>query len=854
MARVKRPKAKKAGGSGERSEPAAPAEPVSDPVGFMSEDDFVPIDRAPAPPGGAAPPTARAPVRVQLNGPKGELAAVESVELARAAMYWSQVVRNRLRWAGAKSSSQDLNLESRQQLNKLGVTDGQLEAIARADVLEVSIPYTREEEGWEARVFPWEYVVNAAIKLVREGPPLTVVRHLRRAAGAGPAAPATAPSALRLLYVQAVPHALDSWDFSREEDRVITSFADSADDATLVQYERVINPDREALRGAVARHKPDVIHVAGFDTHQAADLLGKPESRERRDGVILCRSPAPDEVDAETIAAILNAGAPGHPPRLVGFDTYNSASRVAALTVAGGAAAAVGFQDVFNDDLAELFFFNFYMAWRLSGYDALPAFLRAQEFLRTSGLALTGSGVVLWQSQSIVGSSADLTPSAAARRRRAKPAVGASAGTAALTVTGAPAGGGTPTSTRSGDALWDRMEEVKKKTIFGREAVKTSLRDIFLYEDVKPFIRLNYSRLHNDRGLFEKFVLKRSAGINGLIPGLKLRVEINVGEMSPASYEQTFDMVESLSPNFHELIRVPLVSEFLRKLRHTMKTNLYVSLTWGGDTVYDNTYGVDLLAVDEWLDTDTDRTLLPSFVLSGDPIVPRIIDAAQRYLVALRDDAAAGFDGYQALDESPDDPDQAVDSQVRAIWTALGQDFAVKYINPPPTFTKDSQRLRTPSDVVEGRRGTCIDLALLLMACLEYIDIHPVIFLLKDHAFPGYWRSPTAQRDFVRKRAVPAATAASPPAPPGTAPPPPAATEPWYFDASNYDEIQGLIRAGVLVPLETVWLTQNRGFWEAIEQGNNNLHDRTQFESMMDLWLARDHGVTPLPILAEGQS
>jgi hypothetical protein len=58
------------------------------------------------------------------------------------------------------------------------------------------------------------------------------------------------------------------------------------------------------------------------------------------------------------------------------------------------------------------------------------------------------------------------------------------------------------------------------------------------------------------------------------------------------------------------------------------------------------------------------------------------------------------------------------------------------YINPPPTFTEKSQRLRTPSDIVMGKRGTCIDLTLLLAACLEYAEIYPVLFLLKDHAFP----------------------------------------------------------------------------------------------------------------------
>jgi len=141
--------------------------------------------------------------------------------------------------------------------------------------------------------------------------------------------------------------------------------------------------------------------------------------------------------------------------------------------------------------------------------------------------------------------------------------------------------------------------------------------------------------------------------------------------------------------------------------------------------------------------------------------------------------------------------------------------------------------------------------------------VYPVIFLLEGHAFPGYWRSPSAQMDFVTNPEDPAPASAGPstPAAPatgaatgaeaGSATPP--AREPWYFGKGSYTKIVRLIREGSLVPLESVWLTKNKAFWEAVEQGNNNLHDPTEFESMMDLSLARDHDITPLPILAEAR-
>ena len=67
-----------------------------------------------------------------------------------------------------------------------------------------------------------------------------------------------------------------------------------------------------------------------------------------------------------------------------------------------------------------------------------------------------------------------------------------------------------------------RMTEEKKSRIFSGEGFEP-IRDIFLYDDIKPFKRLNYSLLHNDRGLFEKFDLKRAVGVNGRIQGSSSR-------------------------------------------------------------------------------------------------------------------------------------------------------------------------------------------------------------------------------------------------------------------------------------------------------------------------------------------
>jgi hypothetical protein len=139
--------------------------------------------------------------------------------------------------------------------------------------------------------------------------------------------------------------------------------------------------------------------------------------------------------------------------------------------------------------------------------------------------------------------------------------------------------------------------------------------------------------------------------------------------------------------------------------------------------------------------------------------------------------------------------------------------------------------------VLRGGKGTCIDLALLLAACLESVDIRPVLFLLRGHALPGYWRSPDAHAEFEGvgrpevKRADEAAT--------------PAQRVAWQ--SYGHPEVLSRVRALDLVPLETVELTRRGSFREARARGAEGVSG-DGFEAMVDVALARKHGVTPIPI------
>jgi hypothetical protein len=783
------------------------------------------------------------PTKISLRA-RGSKSVEWSVTPALA-MRWSSAVLNRRRWAGDEKSSARQSLAAAEALPRdLRDWLDSLGGEGFDGLVEVHVEHESERQSWPARLFPWEYVLTAARK--RNEFPMTVMRSIstdaktvRRSSNGVVLYIESAPAGLRAEYGfdnerTLVCRALGIPDDAVREWRGAPRRAAArAGGRTLVVLD---DPDRAELEAAVRALAPEIVHVTGFDTHQgfamlaelskervkksrtkATECLSKDDEpcddvapRTALDGYLIRAGVEPVALPAEALANSLCAAS--QKPRLVCFNLFNSGSRSAALTVAAGAEAAIGFLDDFDDSLTERLFADLYTAWRHKPGESVSAFRWAFDEQRRFRGALRGTSVVFWVADRIV----EAKGTSARKQVEGLRALSASVG--------------------------------KARDVFLE--VDENLPSI-LQVDIEHREAINYSLLHNDRPLFEKFDLIKHA--DGTLRGVELEVLLHLGPDS-APFRRSLDLVDRVTPLKNE-IRVPLTSTLARAVRESVRTSLYVRVAAQGRTLLSRTYPVSLLSANEWRDTDEDRIWLPSFVLPRDPAVSRIVDSAQRYLMAISDDPTMGFDGYQSVDDGADDPYALVDAQVRALWSALIHEHALGYINPPPTYTESSQRIRTPSEILGGRRGTCIDLALLLAACLEYVEIYPAIFLLEGHCFPGYWRSEADHEEFVLARdsldrdGSKAAVAAD-------------ADEQqrlrgakshygWYFDRPFFDEIKRWVRKGSLVPLEAVWLTTREGFAASQDAGEENLRSKREFDSMLDVLRARAAAVTPLPIREE---
>lgn len=779
------------------------------------------------------------------------LAAVDESSrqtMARQALRWTYVLRSRQRWLRDAKAREQHQADARETLTEhLGLSAAELKALGTATRLVVRVPYRHEALLWEGRVFPWEYVLAAATREQRRaaasGPlPLTVIRELQvqhEVEGGWRPVPREAVvfpawQDFRVLFVNTLPTELRAqWTVDAELSNLAASLPREVPAPRVLNY-----PSLAELTTEIAARPPHLLHFAGMDSHQGlrelATLIGKTalvevadaeaqgeppqliedllaDPRRLLDGLLLRGESYPRLIPAQALSRALAEALDGQAaPYLTTLNVWNSAARLAPMLIAEGATrAALGFQDAFDDSLAEYVQTQLLRHLFASGFDLPAAFDSAWQDVRALPESVDATGVTLWLDGPVFVDAQTRQAHEASALRLAAPREAAS-----------PA----PTS----------------------DAVRC---------EIEPFKELNYAVLHNAQPLFKRFVLSCDQPTDA--GPLDVDVAVHMGA-EVARYQRRVQLgAGQVREKLTEKIHVPLTAEVARSVHEAINTSLHVCVRQRGEVIYNDSHRLRLLPVDQWRDNRRDGRWLPSFVLPRDPAVVRAIAQAQRYNRVLRDDPTAGFEGYQCVpevasaDAIQEDDLRGVDRQVEAIWATLLHDWQLGYVNPPPSYSGelDSQRLRVPSMVLAERSGTCIDLALLFAACLELVDIYPVVFLLDGHALPGWWRHPLFHEEYQRMgegnySEVMEGNAATSSAANAQA-------VSWHAGKASWGEVKRWIRERKLVPIETVRLTEHCGFIEAVEAGIDALSERADYDSVLDIVTARQALVTPLPLLKE---
>ncbi len=676
-------------------------------------------------------------------------------------------------------------------------------ALGTSKVIEVSFPHdkTKPDYGYASKLFPWEDVINL---VARRGPgnAITVVRHLDYGESHG----TFSKSSLKFLGVESVPGTLEKvYDLKREIEfcarQMGIALTEKQPDAPENNQSTGLllrSPSVDALKTALQHFDPHIVHIAGVDLdyiEKHGDDLGLPASliaQSKHDGILLAGNDGNvyNPLLANDLAALLSSHTP--PPRFVALATGRSARRMAPRIVASGISMVMGVHGELDDAFSLSFFPLFYQRWKESSWKTLHALDEAMRQTRGQTIGNENT-IVLWSDVSLI------------------------------------------TQEKSEQALFNFTSD------FHIDYSQLSATDISV--NCRPFHTLNYCALHNKNSLFEVFTLNVPYGKTG---AANVKVTLNLGNHNVEWRKQVkFTRQRNVIDfNGDEAIHLPLNSQEIRQVQEPVHSVLYIEIECDGHVIESSTHTVTLSPIDQWMDTfnsdakEGGRHWLPSFVFPRDPEVVKIVNQAESYLIALTDDRMASFDGYQSADAYED----AVELQVRAIWYALTQNFHIAYSNPPPTYSPLAQRMRSPTQIFQEGRGTCIDLSLLLCACLEYIGIFSGVILIPGHAFPVWWNTEWDYDEFILRDAQ---LASDDNAQETKFPP-------WMFEKNKFNIINKAKNDGLLSMIESTRMCFGDSFYDAVDTGRKNLTIAHNFDALIDIHTARTYSpaVTPLPIIS----
>lgn len=90
--------------------------------------------------------------------------------------------------------------------------------------------------------------------------------------------------------------------------------------------------------------------------------------------------------------------------------------------------------------------------------------------------------------------------------------------------------------------------------------------------------------------------------------------------------------------------------------------------------------------------------------------------------------------GRSALTDYQSDDRKDVYEQVKALYDTLRQQ-GIGYITSPASFEFVGQKIRIPHEVLVGKQGTCIDLSILMVSCLESMGLNAGLVIITGHAY-----------------------------------------------------------------------------------------------------------------------
>ena len=315
---------------------------------------------------------------------------------------------------------------------------------------------------------------------------------------------------------------------------------------------------------------------------------------------------------------------------------------------------------------------------------------------------------------------------------------------------------------------------------------------------------VNYSMQQNKVSLIRLLIIDNLSENNYS----NLKITINVDPKFGDFTTYVISYLPALESVRIDLEKPVLNTSFFSQI--TEKVTGYFKLSVHSDELlFEKQYEIDILAFDQWSGITVLPELLSSFVMPNHPAIAPIIKRATAFL--------GQWTGNPSLDEYQSRNANRVKMQVAAIYSAISEQN-ITYASTPASFEETGQRIRLIDKVLSDKIGNCLEMTLLLASCLEAIGVHPIIVVVKGHAFAGAWISPETYADNIIDDAA-------------------------FLNKRIAEGINDIIL------LESTNMNQgnNVDFDKAVDAANSKLKEPDNFVLAIDIKRTRFSGIRPLP-------
>ena len=317
---------------------------------------------------------------------------------------------------------------------------------------------------------------------------------------------------------------------------------------------------------------------------------------------------------------------------------------------------------------------------------------------------------------------------------------------------------------------------------------------------------LTYAVVHNGVNIVRDICVKNcsEADMDNLVIKIDSRNEL----IDP--FELGIEKIKPGEELHFKNLKVSVNADYLASLTERSICKLKVGIFAGEEELISESKEITALAFDQWPGLQYTPELLAAFAMPNHPVVASLLQLAAKYLSKWTGDSSLA--GYQFRDP------YRVKNMAAAAYAAI-QQKNITYAEPPSSFEKFGQRIRLADAVLEQHMGTCMDMTLLYVACLEAMGLNPVMVMSKGHIFAGVWLIDDSFSEMIMD------------------------------DPSQLEKRMSRgIHEMIVIECTAMCSGESKSFDEAILLAERRVSDYGNFAFAIDLRRARSMGIRPLPI------